>query len=50
MNAKAQSAYASAQQLCAAGTPTNAVVAGLDIVTIMNSAVLQPYLAKIKIH
>ncbi len=49
MNAKAQSAYASASAICAAGVPTNAVVAGLDLVTIMNSAVLQPYLAKIKI-
>src|SRR5579871_1971609 len=49
MNSKAQGAYASATAICAAGAPTNAVVAGLDLATIMNSNLLAPYLAKIKI-
>lgn len=49
MNSKAQGAYASATAICAAGAPTNAVVAGLDLATIMNSGALAPYIANIKI-
>jgi hypothetical protein len=46
-NANVQSTYAAAKQICAAGAPTNIVVAGLDIVTI--EPLLAPYTSKIKI-
>ncbi len=45
-NGNVQKAYSSAQEICANGVPTNAVVAGLDLVTI--EAALEPYLAKVK--
>ena len=49
MNSKAQSAYASASAICVSGAPTNMSVVGLNLVAIMNSGVLQPYLSKIRI-
>ena len=44
MNADAKNAYAQAQTICAAGTPTNAVAAGLDILAVENA--LLPYFKK----
>ena len=44
MNADAKNAYAQAQTICAAGTPTNAVAAGVDILAVENA--LLPYLKK----
>jgi hypothetical protein len=44
MNADAKNAYAQAQTICAAGTPTNAIAAGVDILAIENS--LLPYFNK----
>ena len=44
MNADAKNAYAQAQTICAAGAPTNAIVAGVDIVAIENA--LLPYFKK----
>jgi hypothetical protein len=47
-NANVQNAYAAAKQICAAGAPTNIVVAGLDIVTI--EPLLAPYTSKVKVR
>ena len=44
MNANAKNAYAQAQTICAAGAPTNAVAAGIDILAIENA--LLPYFKK----
>lgn len=44
MNAKAQAAYAQAEVICAAGAPTNAVTAGIDILAV--EAALAPYFTK----
>lgn len=44
MNANAKNAMATAHQICANGAPTNAVVAGIDILA-MESALL-PYFTK----
>lgn len=44
MNADAKNAYAQAQTTCAAGTPTNAIAAGVDILAIENA--LLPYFKK----
>ena len=44
MNADAKNAYAQAQTICAAGAPTNAVAAGVDILAIENA--LLPYFTK----
>ena len=44
MNADAKNAYAQAQRICAAGAPTNAVAAGVDILAIENA--LLPYFKK----
>lgn len=44
MNADAKNAYAQAQTICAAGAPTNAVTAGVDILAIENA--LLPYFTK----
>jgi hypothetical protein len=44
MNANAKNAYAQAQTICAAGAPTNAVAAGVDILAIENALV--PYFTK----
>jgi hypothetical protein len=44
MNADAKNAYAQAQTICAAGAPTNAIAAGVDILAIEN--VLLPYFKK----
>ena len=44
MNADAKNAYAQAQTICAAGAPTNAVAAGVDILAIENG--LLPYFKK----
>jgi hypothetical protein len=44
MNADAKNAYAQAQTICAAGAPTNAVAAGVDILAIENA--LLPYFKK----
>ena len=44
MNAQAQNAYAQAQTICAAGAPTNAIAAGIDILAIENA--LLPYFKK----
>jgi hypothetical protein len=44
MNADAKNAYAQALTICAAGTPTNAVAAGVDILAIENA--LLPYFKK----
>jgi hypothetical protein len=44
MNADAKNAYAQAQTICAAGTPTNAVAAGVDILAVENA--LLPYFKK----
>ena len=44
MNADAKNAYAQAQTICAAGTPTNAVAAGVDILAVESA--LLPYLEK----
>lgn len=41
MNADAKNAYAQAQTICAAGAPTNAVAAGVDILAVENA--LLPY-------
>jgi hypothetical protein len=42
MNADAKNAYAQAQTICAAGAPTNAIAAGVDILAIETA--LLPYL------
>ena len=47
LNQNVQNSYAAAKQICAAGAPTNLVVAGMDIVTLQ--IVLAPYLAKVHI-
>jgi hypothetical protein len=44
MNALAKNAYAQAQTICAAGSPTNAVTAGVDILAIESA--LLPYFSK----
>ena len=44
MNANAKNAYTQAQTICAAGTPTNAIAAGVDILAVENS--LLPYFNK----
>ena len=44
MNADAKNAYAQAQTICAAGAPTNAVAAGVDIRAVENA--LLPYFNK----
>lgn len=44
MNANAKNAYAQASAICANGAPTNAIVAGIDILAIENA--LLPYLKK----
>jgi hypothetical protein len=44
MNADAKNAYAQAQTICAAGAPTNAVAAGVDILAVENA--LLPYFKK----
>lgn len=44
LNAKAQAAYAQAQMICSNGAPTNAVVAGIDILAIESA--LLPYFKK----
>ena len=46
-NQNVQNSYAAAEQICAAGAPTNLVVAGLDLVTLQS--VLAPYLAKVRV-
>ena len=46
-NQNVQNAYAAAKQICAAGAPTNIVVAGMDLMTI--EPLLAPYTSKIKI-
>ena len=48
LNQNTQNAYAAAKQICAAGAPTNIIVAGLDIITI--EPLLAPYTSKIKIR
>jgi hypothetical protein len=44
MNADAKNAYAKAQTFCAAGAPTNAIAAGIDILAVENA--LLPYFSK----
>lgn len=44
MNTHAKNAYAQAQQICAAGAPTNAITAGIDIMAV--EAALLPYFRK----
>ena len=44
MNTDAKNAYAQAQTICAAGAPTNAIAAGVDILAIENA--LLPYFKK----
>ena len=44
MNADAKNAYAQALTICAAGTPTNALAAGVDILAVENA--LLPYFTK----
>ena len=44
MNADAKNAYAQAQTICTAGTTTNAVAAGIDILAVENA--LLPYFKK----
>ena len=44
LNAQLRNDYAQAVTICAAGSPTNPVVAGLDIIAI--DAALAPYFAK----
>lgn len=44
MNTKAQNAYAQAQTICAAGAPTNAIAAGVDILAVESA--LLPYFPK----
>ncbi len=44
MNADAKNAYAQAQTICAAGAPTSAVAAGVDILAIESA--LLPYFKK----
>ena len=44
MNAQAKNAYAQAQTICAAGAPTNALAAGVDILAIEDA--LLPYFSK----
>jgi hypothetical protein len=44
MNGDAKNAYAQAQTICAAGAPTNAIAAGVDILAIENA--LLPYFKK----
>lgn len=36
MNAQVQTDYAAAKQICAIGAPTNAVVAGMDIIALQS--------------
>ena len=40
MNADAKNAYTQAQTICAAGAPTNAIAAGVDILAIENALLL----------
>ncbi len=44
LNAQLRNDYAQAVTICAAGSPTNPVVAGLDVISI--DAALAPYFAK----
>jgi hypothetical protein len=44
MNADAKNAYVQAQTICAAGAPTNAVAAGVDVLAIESA--LLPYFKK----
>jgi hypothetical protein len=44
MNANAKNAYAQAQLICAAGAPTNAIAAGIDILAVETA--LLPYFPK----
>ena len=46
-NQNVQNSYAAAKQICAAGAPTNLVVAGMDILTLQS--VLAPYLSRVHI-
>lgn len=46
-NQNVQTSYSAAKQVCAAGAPTNLVVAGMDILTLQ--VVLAPYLSKVHI-
>lgn len=48
LNANVQNSYAAAKQICAAGAPTNLVVAGMDILTLQT--VLAPYLKNVRIR
>jgi hypothetical protein len=48
MNADAKNAYAQAQTICAAGSPTNAIAAGIDILAIENA--LLPYFKTASAH
>ena len=44
MNADAKNAFAQAQTICTAGTPTNAIAAGVDILAVESA--LLPYFKK----
>jgi hypothetical protein len=44
MNDDAKNAYAQAQRICAAGAPTNAIAAGVDILAVESA--LLPYFKK----
>jgi hypothetical protein len=44
MNADAKNAYAQAQTICAAGAPTSAIAAGVDVLAVENA--LLPYFTK----
>jgi hypothetical protein len=44
MNSDAKNAYTQAQMICAAGAPTNAIAAGIDILSVENA--LLPYFKK----
>ena len=44
LNAQLQADYATAQQICSMGSPTNAVTAGLDVLAVYEA--LQPYFSK----
>jgi len=46
-NQNVQTSYAAAKQICAAGAPTNLVVAGMDILTLQ--VVLAPYISRVHI-
>ena len=48
LNAQIQADYAQAQTICAAGSPTNAVAAGIDILALYTA--LQQYLPNIHVR